>query len=285
MEKRLADLEVGERIKFGRYAVDGEEPHDIVWIKVHRDNTFMTEHIEDFRAFDAKEPTSPDEYRRGYGNNDYSNANIRQFLNSADESWFAEQHEHDAAPSAEATHDNTPYEYHRGFLNLFTAGEYEAIEYSDVETVIPRVGLITMEQKVFLPSRANIYGDENNGFMEGQFWDYFNIYGESRRATPTDEAIDNTTLTGYTVNHGNNWYYWLRSARCGNSCGVYCVNEGGYYSGCDACQGVVGLRPALKLNPNILISGEDSNGYPILNLPEVKEVEFSSEEFLNILNI
>lgn len=285
MEKRLADLEIGEKIKFGRYAVEGEEPHDIVWIKVHRDNTFMTEHIEDFRAFDAKESMNPDELRRKYGNNDYSKANICQFLNSTDESWFAEQHEYDSAPSDETTLDNTSYEHHRGFLNLFTSGEYEAIEYSEVETAIPKAGLITMEQKVFLPSLANIFGDENNDIMEGQFWDYFNTYGKSRRATPTDEVIDNTTLTGFNIRYGESWHYWLRSAHCGSSFYVRCVSGSGDCVSCGAYRGVVGLRPALKLNPNILIVDKDSCGYPILKLPEIKEIKISSEEFLNILNI
>lgn len=285
MAKKLADLKVGERIKFGRYSVESEEPHDIIWIKVHRDNTFMAEHIEDYRAFDAKEPTSSSEYQRGYGNNNYMVSNIRQFLNSADKIWFAEQHEHDASPSVERVYDGTHYENHRGFLNLFTDEEYEAIEYTDVETVVPRMGVVHMEQKVFLPSITNIFGYKNNDIMEGQYWDYFKVLCRHRRAIPTNDAIDNTTCTGFTLRHRSAWYYYLRSAQCASSCEVHYVSDNGNFYTCYAYRGVIGLRPALKLNPNIIISGENNDGFPVLDLPKTKEIEFSLDETLNILNM
>lgn len=287
MGKKLSDLEVGARIKFGKYSVEGEEPHDIIWVKVHSDNTFMTERIEDFRAFDAKEPNNPDRYRRDYGNNDYTVSNIAQFLNSSCKVWFDSQHEYDEAPSTETTNDNTPYNNHQGFLSLFTDEEYEAIKYTEVITAVPNKGKTSIEQKVFLPSITNIYGysNGNDEIMEGEYWDYFNTLGKSKRAMPTDYAVWNTTCSGFTINHNESWYYFMRSAQCSNSCRVRCVSVGGSCDYCNACQGVVGVRPALKLNPNILISDSDNDGFVILELPKVRKIEFSTEEVLNILNI
>lgn len=289
MSRTVSSLPCGAKVRFGSYCVGNEGAHSIRWIKVNSaDTTLLAEHIEDFRAFDARELDSPQEYRREYGNNRYSVSNIDQFLNSAGDEWYHPQHDTDAPPTGELTYDGTPYLNHPGFLAYFSEAEIEAIMPTDIVVALPRCDsddrdyeIIT--RKVFLPSRTNIFGSSVRNTNEGDRWDYFRN-GRNASATATEEAIDNTTLNGAPDDEITSWYWWLRSPNADSACYARCVGRGGSGGSASACRGIFGVRPALTINPEILVSDEpDDEGYynVILSIVELEDV--SEEDFLSIL--
>lgn len=289
MSRTVSSLPCGAKVRFGSYCVGNEGAHSIRWIKVNSaDTTLFAEHIEDFRAFDAREPDSPQEYRREYGNNRYSVSNIDQFLNSTGDEWYQPQHNTDAPPTGELTYDGTPYLNHPGFLAYFSEAELEAIMPTDIVVALPRCDsddrdyeIIT--RKVFLPSRTNIFGSSVRNTNEGERWDYFRN-GRNASATATEEAIDNTTLSGAPEDETTSWYWWLHSPGAGSAYSAGCVDRGGSGGFACACRGIVGVRPALTINPEILVSDDpDDEGYynVILSIVELEDV--SEEDFLSIL--
>ena len=289
MSRTVSSLPCGAKVKFGSYCVGNEGAHSIRWIKVNSaDTTLLAEHIEDFRAFDAREPDSPQEDRREYGNNRYSVSNIDQFLNSTGDEWYHPQHDTDAPPTGELTCDGTPYLNHPGFLAYFSEAELEAIMPTNIVVALPRCdsdyrdyGIIT--RKVFLPSRTNILGSSVRNTNEGDRWDYFRN-GRNASATATEEAIDNTTLSGGAEDETTSWYWWLRSPYADYAGDAWYVDRGGHGDYASACLGIIGVRPALAINPEILVSDEpDDEGYynVILSIVELEDV--SEEDFLSIL--
>ena len=289
MSLTIKDLPCGAKVKFGAYCVENEGAHKIKWIKVQGNDTILqTEFIEDFRAFDAREPNSPQEYRREYGNNRYSVSNIDQFLNSTGERWFVAQHDNDAPPTRDYTYDRTPYDEHHGFLADFNEWELDAILPTEIIVALPKCDdaehdYERITRKVFLPSRTNVFGRSVRNTNEGSHWDYYRNGGDTC-AYPTAQAVENTTMDGGRPEFGDTWYWWLRSPNADYACDARCVGRGGGGSGAYAYRGVVGVRPALKLNPEILVSDEpDDEGYYEIIQSYVEIVEVSEDEFFSIL--
>lgn len=289
MPRAISSLPCGAKIKFGSYCVENEGTHTIRWLKVNKSDTvFLAEHIEDFRAFDAKESQSSQRDRRCYGNNHYSVSNIDQFLNSTGDEWFCPQHDTDASPTGESVFDNTPYLNHPGFLAFFSEAEIGAVIPTEIISALPRCDgdgrdYEVITRRVFLPSRTNILGTLERTTQEGEQWDYFSG-GKDTRATPTREAVENTLLNNAPEDETDSWYYWLRSPFAVSSYDVRSVDRNGYGSYVNAYRGVVGVRPALTLNPEILVSDEpDEEGYynVILSIVELEDV--SENDFLAIL--
>lgn len=289
MSRTVSSLPRGAKVRFGSYCVGNEGAHSIRWIKVNSaDTTMLAEYIEDFRAFDAREPDSSQEYRRDYGNNRYSVSNIDQFLNSTGDEWYQPQHDTDAPPTGELTYDGTPYLNHPGFLAYFSEAEIEAILPTEIVVALPRCDsqdrdYEVITRKVFLPSRTNIFGGSVRNTSEGEQWEIFRT-GRNTTARPTSEAVDNTTMTDPPQDDSDNWYYWLRSPDADYAYYARYVGRGGNGGSADAFHGVIGVRPALTINPEILVSDEpDDEGYynVILSIVELEDV--SEEDFFSIL--
>lgn len=287
----IADLPIGAKLKFGAYSVGDEMPHKICWVKAHRDGTILCEFMEDQCAFDAKEPDNPEEYRRSYGNNRYSLSNIQQFLNAEGYEWFRKSHEYDEA-SEDRLMYNKKFGYNQkpGFLHYFEEWEVEAIEESKIKTALPTKDIPTggekyetIYTKVFMPSRTNIGGGAENRIQEGEVWDLF-ANGASRACRFSPELFANTPNTDMPDEEDEEWYYLLRSPFSGCSCYVRCVCRVGDIRRAFACDDYLGVRPALKLNPEILISDEpdDDGYYEVLSAPQ-EVIEIDEEEFFAVL--
>ena len=287
MSQLIRDLPCGARVKFGSYSVDGEAPHKVRWIKVDSDGTFLTERIEDIRPFDAKEPNNPNRQRQAYGNNRYSVSNIDQFLNSNEERFYQQRHEYDQAPTDDYVYDDYGYENHHGFLKDFEEWEIEAILYSEITTAIPECDgdetHETIARKVFLPSLTNLTGRTVRNVREGKKWEYFET--ASKVAMVTDAVVDYSPISeDNDLEYDIDWYYLLRSPYEGNGCYVRYVSRDGDSGWCDACGGVIGARPALKINPEIFVSDEpDTDGYYEVLQKEIIIVDVSEDEFFSIL--
>lgn len=288
MAKKFSELRCGSKVRFGAYSVEGEGAHQIHWIKVDSaDTTILAERIEDFRAFDAKERNNGNEYRRDYGNNRYSVSNIDQFLNSSGDRWYNARHEYDAPPTDDTVYDETGYENHPGFLHSFNEWELDAILDTEVVTALAKCEgdqeHEVVVRKVFLPSVTNLFGRTVRNTHEGTHWEYFRN-GADRRAYATSHAIRETRGDSKPNDENYEWYYLLRSPDAGNSYGVRYVDRDGDYDNCSACYGRLGVRPALRLNPDILVSDEpDDDGYYDIIQSEAELVEVSDEELFAIL--
>lgn len=287
----IADLPIGAKLKFGAYSVSGETPHKICWVKAHHDGTILSEFIEDQCAFDAKEPDNPDEHRREYGNNRYSQSNVQQFLNAEGTDWFRPTHEYDKAPEDRLMcNGRHGYVHKPGFLHYFDEWEVEAIEESEVKTALPTKDIPTGAEKyetiyakVFLPSKTNVGCGTENRIQEGEVWDLF-ADGANLACLFSPELYTNTPKVFKPEYEDEGWHYYLRSPYSCCSFSVCGVGRNGSISDNYTHYDFFGVRPALQLKPEILISDEpDSDGYyEVLSDPqEISEID--EEEFFAIL--
>ena len=77
---------------------------------------------------------------------------------------------------------------------------------------------------------------------------------------------------------------WLRSPNADNEYNARYVDRAGYVYNAYAYHGIIGVRPALKINPEILVSDEpDEEGYYNVILSIVEFEDVSEEDFLSIL--
>lgn len=290
--KRVEDLFVGSKIKFGAYSVNGEEPHKVAWIKVHRDNTLYSEFVEDILPFDAREPLNHISNRRNYGSNRYSMSNICGFINSEKVDWFEGQSETDTPPTEEYLRDKNPgYKNKPGFLSFFQPWELELILMSEIATKLNDEdiskgvdGLIRYDvifQRVFLASWDNLFGEK---FHEGTQWDYFAYYGE-KTCEASDACVElSWAREGLGLDYDAICGYFLRTCNSDETCYVKKIDCDGDGVNETACSGYTGLRVAMVIDPNAMVSDEpDEEGYyQVLEMPSTV-FDISEDEFLTLI--
>ena len=282
MPQRISSLPCGAKIKFGSYSVNGEAAHKIRWIKVASNDTILlTENLEDFRAFDSPEPYNPQPERQNYGNNYYPLSNIDLFLNSGDDEWYSPRHDYDSPPDKNHYRDaEGHYDNHPGFLAYFKTKERDAIIPTEITTVISHADTTSeshtsekINRKVFLPSTEEIVGVGK--------WDYF--INHTNKAYPSPQAVSHTQHVR-DISEENNTYYYLRDARISDSHQVAYITPSGYQDHCYACHSILGIRPALTLNPRTLVTNEtDEQGYYHVIISKIAPNEVLEEKFLSII--
>lgn len=281
MSKMICDLSVGSFIKFGRFSAYGEAPQEIRWIKVHKDNTLLTEFIERLGPFDAMEEKNPkksisslEDKISEAGNNDYALSNIRQYLNSVEKQWYKPTHEYDEPPIISTIIGNTGLLNSGGFLSDFSKDELNAILNTEIITAtINNIFEITND-KVFIPSKTNVTGLLNidshsylDGVEEGVYWDYFKA-GASLRVSLSQQCKKNfdKRYCYYDRDERNFFrYWWLRSPKQRWDSLVRVVDDGNMCmeSVCQqAYNSNIGIRPALILKSDTKVSEHpDEEGY------------------------
>jgi hypothetical protein len=262
----LSTLNVGDKIKFGRYQVASETAQEIIWTIVAKNHpgypanaiALHAEKIIDLRCFDAREPSNPSSNRQDYGNNRYSQSNIDQWLNkdSAAGAWYVGQHTYDQAPNAANVNNNTPYDTRPGFLNHFSTEEKNAILSTPLRVVKPSVdggGYEDITRKVFLPSTTEVGLANEDGTAEGTAWGFYTS-NAARIAYLTAQAFDNTLSSSKPFAIGDAWYWWLRTPNSSNVRGARFVNTDGTLGSSNVHDGGRGLRPACNLSGATIIS-------------------------------
>ena len=266
MAQKLSNLANKSKVKFGSLYVK-----PIIWIVADKNHagypsnsvTLVTNQIIKMLCFDAKESANGNSDRKGYGNNRYIYANLRQWLNSpaAAGAWYAAQHSADAPPtSANVWSSTNAYNTIAGFLNGFTANERAAL--LDTTIVVGKSstdggGTETCVDKIFPLSctEVGLSGDHVCGSKLAIFSD-----NASRIATVTADCVANSN---YSSNPAANaaWYYWLRDAYAGSAHGARYVSTDGTLNWYIAYYGYFGLRLACNLSSDLLISDStDSDG-------------------------
>lgn len=165
-------------------------------------------------------------------------------------------HSADAPPSS-ANVSYNPYDTLAGFLTSFSAQMKAALLDTTVtvaKATVDGAGSETVTSKIFLLSKAEVGLGAENGITEGTLLALFNANNTSRVATPTAAAVSNSNYTSTSLKEGAGWHWWLRSPYAANSSNVRHVSADGSKTSSDACNGYIGLRPALNLPSNILVS-------------------------------
>lgn len=268
MSQKLSSLPVGAKIKETNTKYN-DKP--IVWqIGGHNhyangQTVLVSKDIITLKAFDAAEASNTDANRKSNGNNRYLHSNIRQWLNSAASSWYSAQHSADAPPNnANVWQNNNEYDAETGFLTNFSANMRNALLLTTLtvakNTVTDGGGSETVSDKIFLLSNTEAGLANENNIAEGQKLALFST-DASRLAYPTAEAILKSEYTHADLTTSKAWYWWLRSPNAGNSHNVRHVFSSGALYNSLACYGGYGVRPALNLSSDILVSDTaDSDG-------------------------
>ena len=187
----INELPVGSVVRLGRYQLGHmDRTLDIDWIKVSKDNHFISAEVLLGMVFDAYESN----WRT---NNDYFLSNIRQFMNSEASTWYMPTHQHDKLHEYVYFNDTgitVRMSRYDGLLHHFTDEELSAFEpqnYGDflrlptekeVNGVFPYFK--KRGRKAF---PVNEYGSlERKDYHEGMFASYYVI--DERQDTPTGEV-------------------------------------------------------------------------------------------------
>lgn len=167
--------------------------------------------------FDAPEPTNPDSNRQQYGNNNYLQSIIKQWLNSEDEvfNWVA-QNPYDVK-SASAIYNGS------GFLKLLDPELVTVLGAVDKQvaknTITDGGGQDIFSDKVFLLSRTEVFAGGEGESTGEKPYPYYSAMAEN----PTGDV-----LAGRIKLLNNNLrYWWLRSPHVGSSNTVRNVHTSG----------------------------------------------------------
>lgn len=226
--------------------------------------TLVSECMLTLKCFDAIESGGGNS-RNSYGNNRYIYANIRQWLNKAGTGWYVKQHTYDQPPSnANVWSNYNEYDAEAGFKTGFGAEMLAAILPTTLIVAKPTCdggGSETLTDDIFLLSSTEVGLGAENGISEGSVLAMFSD-NTSRLCKPTAQAVSNSEYTNSSLSASQNWYWWLRSPNAGNGYYARNVNLDGTLNYGNACSGDGGVRPALNLSSEILVSDTpDSEGY------------------------
>ncbi len=243
----------GDYIKFGTYY---DEP--ILWkvidLDKYGDPLLCSERILTLKAFDSAGDYHEDiSDRRSRGSNYWKDSNIRQWLNSSEESINWIQNE----PNVDNVWDrHNPYENEAGFLsnNNFGKEERALIKTSINETEYDKLdgkGSYTTNDKVFFLSESEYNNYENQ-----------RLIGPRK---PTRSAVKNSNYTDRYLSHDMHWHNWLRSPSSASNNVRYVDSSGSVYDN-SARHGHDGVSPALFLNlkSEIFKSGEGTENNPYI---------------------
>ena len=247
--------------------------------------TLLTEKIITLKAFDAKEPSNPNTDRSRYGNNRYAHSNIRQWLNKDTSPWYVAQHSYDAPPNNSNVDNYNEYEEEAGFLSNFSTELKSKLLLTTLtvakNTVTDGGGSETVQDKVFLLSRTEVGLGNENEIAEGTPFSFFSS-DAARKAYPTAEAVSNSEYTDTSLNASKPWYWWLRTPRADNAYYARYVESSGAFSFAFASYGIHGVRPALNLPSDILVSDSpDTDGAYVIIWNQTPTISGSDSDLGN----
>lgn len=209
--------------------------HDVATDSQYKHSmTIQTHRVIEEAMFDAAEPTNPNSPRAQYGSNNYKESAIRQWLNSADSKFaWQPQTEYDVAPTG-ALYGGA------GFLNLLDPELVAVIGTVKKEvarnTVTDGGGRDILNDKIFLPSRVEVYGGEEGVTAGEKPYPYYSSMAEN----PTADVIAGR-IKYNTSGSARTW--WLRSASVGLSYTPRIVHSTGTVS-TNGANYVYGVSPA-----------------------------------------
>ncbi|OLN27516.1 DUF6273 domain-containing protein [Desulfosporosinus metallidurans] len=291
MSQLISSLAVGAKVKYGTYQVEASTTLPIIWQVIDQNHTgypnnsvtLLTDKIIDLRGLDAKEPSNADASRVSYGNNRYRTSNLRQWLNSsgiANYWWTAQNpadgklntNNADTTPNDTGMSKTTGYSDIQGFLKNFTAQELGRI--LDTTLTVARNTSTdggaseTVLDKVFLLSNTEVGLANENSIVEGSL---FSLGSSLRTATLTAQSFDNT-LAGFSkpATVTTAYYWWLRTPTSFSTTSNRVCSPTGTLGSSNANTGNYGVRPAMNLANDILVSDAvDVDGCYVVEYPTI----------------
>jgi len=256
----VGNLEVGDRVVDSSWEWEfrtgnnyeyqhGDETAPVTWIVVadnHYDVedgqdhvTLLAEDLVCLHAFDDSTDREGDWGSNHWGESGTTDAQygIRPFLNSRGNN---DNQEYDNN-EWENGEENEEVEYAgEGFYSAFGEDFREAVVTTEVPNDDEEEGMYVTEDKVFLPSTTE-YGDEDHDYTEpiGEVYPYFEDTGKEERIT--DLAGEPT-------------WYWTRSPHFSRADTVRGVNSSGSFTQGYASTSYHGVRPALNVKADTLVS-------------------------------
>ena len=218
MSKKISTLAVGAKVRDPLSKYYGVPVGFQIADKNHagypaNSTTLAAEKILCLKAFDAKESGGNGD-RQNYGNNRYSLANIRQWLNKSGTNWYQAQHSYDRAPGSSYVWSGyNAYDTEAGFKTGFSPQFLAAILPTTLTVAKPTTdggGSETVTDDFFLPSKQEVGLGSENGIAEGSLLALFNSNNSSRLRTCTPQAIANSNYTN-NPSSADNWNWRLRS--------------------------------------------------------------------------
>lgn len=267
----MSTLPVGAIVKSVNTKYNGAVIRFVVGRQASDRVGLVTEKIITLKCFDAKEPSNSNSSRASYGNNRASVSNLLLWLNSAAAAggWYTAQHSADAPPSAANVWSGyNEYDQEAGFLSFFEADFRNALLDDTItvakNTVTDGGGSETITRKVRLLTETEVGLGNENGIAEGTQWPLFTD-ANSRKAYPTAEAVSKSEYTSSSLNASSPWWWWLLTPNAGSAYSARIVNTYGSLSSNRAWYGINGVRPALFLAPDTLVSDTtDTDGAYII---------------------
>jgi serine/threonine protein kinase len=174
--------------------------------------------------------------------------------------------------TANATHGLRPWlnsngvHEGEGFYRAFSDSFKEAV----LTTTVPNIewkngSTYSTSDNVFIPSGTEL-GEEvhNSSYQIGDVYAFFSGVGDEERVAMmvgdgkywyayTEKVFDKEVLEEWEIS-GNNWHYWTRSFNAGTGAFVRYVFFTGQFLDSAACSSTRGVRPALNLKSEILVS-------------------------------
>ena len=224
MSKKISTLAVGAKVRDPLSKYYGVPVGFQIADKNHagypaNSTTLAAEKILCLKAFDAKESGGNSD-RQNYGNNRYSLANIRQWLNKSGTNWYQAQHSYDRAPGSSYVWSGyNAYDTEAGFKTGFSPQFLAAILPTTLTVAKPTTdggGSETVTDDFFLPSKQEVGLGSENGIAEGSLLALFNSNNSSRLRTCTPQAIANSNYTN-NPSSADNWHWRLRSPYSGSA--------------------------------------------------------------------
>lgn len=280
MAKKLSELPVGAKVKDAEAKYNGVP---IIWQVGGHDHyatgqtVLVSEKIITLKAFDAKETSNANSGRKTYGNNRYSVSNLRQWLNSDATSWYSAQHSADAPPNNANVNSNyNDYDAEPGFLTNFSENMRNALVPTTLtvakNTVTDGGGSEIVTDKVFLLSSTEVGLSNENKIAEGYRLALFTTADSSRLTYPTPQAIECSEYESTDLAISKAWFCHLRTPNHQYSNFTRNIHITGAITDNISSAGEVGVRPAINIQSNIIVSeSPDSEGiYTIISFAKLE---------------
>ena len=173
------------------------------------------------------------------GNNRYGQSAIRQLLNSdkAKNTFWEPKNKWDRAPSWNSTKDGFLY----GLDERFVAVLGEVKTKTALNTVCDGGGYEELTDKIFLPSRINVFGGNENSIAEGQVFTYYGP--EFSDLSTAGTGADTNRIKKINT---SNTYWWLRSPTSSSANYVRNIYTSGALSSTSASS-TNGIAPACAI--------------------------------------
>lgn len=211
--------------------------------------TLITDKIIQLMAYDASEPkTTTSQAIRNYGNANYEQSNIRQWLNSRAVfgEWYQQTGTDQSPVSPYVTYNG--YQDWAGFLQMFPKEFVENLLDTTI-SVQHYNTVISVTDPFFLLGQAEIGVAAPDGNTLSLFQNE-----ENKKAFPTPNAVEMSAYKTSALNPTTAWSWWLRGYKKSNFCNSPYISAQGSISDAQVYHGQYGLRPACNLPYNLKVS-------------------------------